>query len=101
MKDAEQILKETSRWYLLVALYHGGGFPVAEALLLSTLQAVPIQTDAQVVRAQLKYLEDKKLATTRRLPDGRITAAITAEGCDVYEYTAECPTGIARPEKYF
>lgn len=101
MKDNEQIQRETSRWILLMALYHGGGQPVAEALLLSTLQAVPIQTDPAVIRAQLRYLESADLALITKMPDGRIMAAITQKGCDVYEYTAQCPAGIARPEKYW
>ncbi|MBW7863082.1 MAG: hypothetical protein GX580_02755 [Candidatus Hydrogenedens sp.] len=101
IKPIEQTQKEAARWYLLVALYHGGGNHVAEAVLLSTIQAVPIQTDAAVIRAQLKYLESAGLAQICKLPDGRITAAITQSGCDVYEYNADCPPGIARPRKYY
>lgn len=101
MKTAEQTQKETARWYLLVALYHGGGYPVAEALLLSTIQAVPIQSDASVIRAQLKYLESSGLAKVEALPHGTVLASITQKGCDVYEYNADCPPGIARPAKAY
>ena len=101
MKDPEQIQRETSRWVLLMALYYGGGQPVAESLLLSTIQAVPIQSDPAIIRAQLRYLESAGLAEITKLPDGRIMAAITQKGCDVHEYTAECPAGIGRPAKYW
>ncbi len=101
MKDNDQIQRETSRWIILMALYQGGGYPVAEGILLSTVQAVPLQSDPAVIRAQLKYLESAGLADITKLPDGRITAAITQKGCDVYEYTDDCPTGIGRPQKYW
>ncbi len=101
MKEFEQNERETSRWVLLMALYHGGGFPVAEALLLSTLHAVPLRADAATVRAQLKYLESAHLAEITEHPDGRVSAAVTQTGVDVYEYNTECPAGIARPKKYW
>jgi hypothetical protein len=101
MKELEQSERETSRWVILMALYHGGGYPVAEALLLSVLDAVPLRADPTTVRAQLKYLKSAELADITQHPDGRISAAITSMGVDVYEYNVQCPAGIARPKKYW
>lgn len=101
MKSPEQTEREHARWTMLMALYHGGGQPVAERLLLSVLEAVPVKADAGVVRAHLRYLEDCGLARLHEAPDGRVTGAITHGGMDVIEYNADCPPGIARPRKYW
>ena len=101
MKPLDQSERETARWIALDALYHGGGYEVAERLILSVLQAVPLNCTAADVRAHLGYLESLHLARVVKLPDGGRLAAITSVGTDVVEYNADCPAGIARPKKYW
>ncbi|MEO1752030.1 hypothetical protein [Thiofaba sp. EF100] len=101
MKTIEQSERETARWIVLSALYHGAGIPVAERLVLSVLEAVPIKATASDVRTHLHFLESAGMAHVKRLPDGGWVAEITKAGMDVVEYTADCPAGIARPVKYW
>ncbi len=101
MKTIEQSERETARWVTLDALYHGGGYPVGERLILSVLEAVPVRATAADVRGHLTYLGSSGLAEVERLPDGTWTARITRHGMDVVEYNAECPAGISRPKKYW
>lgn len=101
MKTIEQSERETARWVTLGALYHGAGYPVAERLILSVLEAVPVRSSAADVRAHLSYLETAGLARVERLPDGTWTASVNRHGMDVVEYNADCPAGIARPKKYW
>lgn len=61
-KAIEQTERETARWVALDALYHGGGYPVAERLILSVLEAVPLRASAADIRAHLAYLESAGLA---------------------------------------
>lgn len=100
-KAIDQSERETSRWVSLDALYHGGGYDVAERLVLAVLEAVPLRATAADVRAHLSYLESLGLCRVTQLPDGRRMAAITSRGTDVVEYNAECPPGVARPKKYW
>ena len=101
MKELEQSERETARWVTLHALYHGAGYPVAERLVLSVLEAVPIQASAGDVRAHLSYVASAGLASIEYLSNGTWVARITRAGMDVVEYNAECPVGIARPKKYW
>lgn len=101
MKTIEQSERETARWVALTALYHGASYPVAERLVLSVLEAVPIQSTAADVRSHLHFLSAAGLASIHRLPDGAQTACITKAGMDCVEYNADCPAGIARPQKYW
>lgn len=100
-KAIDQSEREIARWVTLDALYHGGGYDVAERLVLAVLEAVPIRATAADVRGHLNYLESLGLCRVSSLPDGRRLAAITSSGTDVVEYNAECPPGIARPKKYW
>lgn len=101
MKEVDQSERETARWVLLNALYHGGDFPVAERVLLTVLEAVPIKATASDVRAHLAYLQSSGLVKVQHLPHGTWCATITRDGTDVVEYNSDCPAGIARPKKYW
>jgi len=101
MKPIEQSQRETARWVALSALYHGAGYPLAERVILSVLESVPIMATAADVRQHLHFLDAAGLAAVTRHSDGTWTARITKAGMDCVEYTAECPTGIARPQRYW
>jgi hypothetical protein len=102
MKTLEQSTRETARWITLVALYQAVGVQTSERLILSILQAVPLQTSAAETRAVIEFLCRAGLAETHRSPTGEVTATLTKEGIDLVEYNADCPPGIARPaHKYW
>ena len=101
MKTIEQSQRETARWVALTALYNGAGFPLAERVILSVLEAVPIHATAADVRQHLHFLDTAGMATVHKQPDGTWTACITKDGMDCVEYNATCPAGIARPQKYW
>lgn len=101
MKDLEQSEREMARWVVLQALYHGDGNLVAERLILSVLEAVPIKASASDVRAYLSYVASAGLAQVEQFNHGAWGARITRTGVDVVEYNSECPAGIARPKKYW
>lgn len=101
MKSLEQNERETARWVALNALYNGAGYPLAERVILSVLEAVPIRSTAADVRQHLHFLETAGLARIDKHPDGTWTACITKQGIDCVEYNIPTPAGIARPHKYW
>ncbi len=99
--DEERILRETARWYILVCVNAGRPHPVAEPLILSTLQGIPLQVSARDLRRELDYLEDRGLLTLARNEAAPWSAEITRDGVDLVEYTTPLQPGIARPKKYW
>lgn len=99
--DMEKNRREAIRWYVLIAVNSGRPEPVAETLILSAIQSVPIQCTALELRRELDYLADRDLVDLKRHEGAPWTAALTRNGVDVVEYTVECDPGIARPKKYW
>ncbi len=99
--DTGKNRRELIRWYVMVAIYAGRPDHVAEPLILSTIQSVPIQCTAMELRQELDYLEERGLAELERLEGAVWTAKLTRDGIDVYEYTKPVEPGIARPKKYW
>ena len=99
--DIDKNRRELIRWYVMVAIYAGRPEPVAEPLILSTIQSVPIQCTALELRRELDYLEERGLAELKRIEGARWQAKLTRDGVDVYEYTKPVEPGIARPPKYW
>ncbi|OHC35501.1 MAG: hypothetical protein A2Y50_09080 [Pseudomonadales bacterium RIFCSPLOWO2_12_59_9] len=99
--DYEKIRRENIRWHILVAANAGAPQPVAETLILSAIQSIPVECTALELRRQLDYLADRGLVELKRHEGAPWTADLTREGADVVEYTIECDPGIARPRKYW
>jgi len=85
----------------MVAINAGSPYPVAEPLILSAIQTVPIECTALELRRQLDYLGDRGLVKLKRLEGGPWTAELTRHGVDFFEYTIDAEPGIARPKKYW
>ena len=98
--DIERTQRDTIRWYILVAINSGRPYPVAEPLLLSAIQTIPIECTAMALRRELDYLADRKLIDLKRLEGAPWIAELTSAGVDVVEYTVDVHPGIARPKKY-
>ena len=99
--DMDRTRRETIRWVALDAIYHGRPYAVAEPLILSAIQGVPVQCTALELRRELDYLAERGLATLNRLEGAPWTAELTRAGVDVVEYTIAVEPGIARPKKYW
>jgi hypothetical protein len=99
--DMERARREQIRWIVLDALNHGRPYAVAEPLVLSAIQGVPIQCTALDLRRELGYLEDRGLVELNKLEGAPWTAKLTRTGVDVVDYTAPVEPGIARPKKYW
>lgn len=99
--DMEKARRESIRWHVLVAVHSGAPHPVAESLILSAIQSIPIECTALELRRQLDYLADRKLLDLKRHEGAPWSAELTRHGVDVVEYTVECDAGIARPKKYW
>lgn len=99
--DLERSRRETIRWQILVALNAGRPERVAETLILSAIQSIPIECTARELRRELAYLEDRKLVVLDRLEGAPWTAELTRHGVDFVEYTISAEPGIARPPKYW
>lgn len=97
----EKTRRETIRWEILRALNAGRPESVAELLVLSAIQAIPIECTARELRRELDYLEERELIRLKRLEGAPWLADLTRYGVDVFEYTVECDPGIARPKKYW
>lgn len=99
--DMEKTRRETIRWHALVAINAGSPEPVAETLILSAIQSIPVECTALELRRQLDYLEDRKLVELVRNEGAPWTASLTRHGTDFVEYTIAAEPGIARPKKYW
>lgn len=99
--DVERARRESVRWYILVALNSGRPEAVSEALVLSAIQAIPIQCTALELRREMDYLEDRKLVQLKRHEGAPWLAELTRYGVDIVEYTIDCDPGISRPKKYW
>ena len=99
--DMEKARREAVRWHILVALNSGRPEAVAETLILSAIQAIPLQCTALELRREMDYLADRELITLKRNEAAPWTADLTRHGVDIVEYTAQCDPGIARPKKYW
>lgn len=99
--DMEKARREAIRWQILVVLNSGRPEAVAETLILSAIQAIPLQCTALELRRELDYLRDRELATIERHDGAPWLADLTRHGVDVVEYTVDCDPGIARPRKYW
>ena len=99
--DMERNRREAIRWHILVAVNAGSPHPVAESLILSAIQSIPVECTALELRRQLDYLEDRRLAHLGRHEGAPWTAGLTRHGVDFVEYTIDAEPGIARPKKYW
>lgn len=99
--DMERARREHIRWIVLDALNHGRPYEVAEPLILSAIQGVPIQCTALDLRREIAYLEQRGLVEIKRLEGAPWTAELTRAGIDVAEYAIPVEPGIARPKKYW
>lgn len=99
--DMERATREAIRWYILVALDAGRPSAVAEALILPTLQSVPLPVTGMCLRRELDYLADRGLVTVSGKEGPIWVAELTRHGVDVVEYTVECEPGVGRPKKYW
>ncbi len=99
--DMERTRRESIRWHIMVAVNSGRPEPVAEPLILSAIQSIPIECTALELRRELDYLADRKLVDLQRLEGVPWIAGLTRYGVDVVEYTLPVDPGIARPKKYW
>lgn len=99
MYDIARAERETLRWILLSALWHARPYGCNEHVLTRTAQDIPLRVTPDLVRRELHYLEGRKLVKTNQ--KGPLwQAEITPDGEDIVDYRADCPPGIARPEKW-
>jgi hypothetical protein len=99
--DMEKARREQIRWIVLDALNHGRPYEVAEPLILSAIQGVPVQCTAMELRREIDYLEERGLIEVRKLEGASWLARLTRHGVDIVEYTINVEPGIARPKKYW
>ena len=99
--DQDRVRRETIRWLVLDAVNHGSPHEVAETLILSAIQSVPVQVTALELRQQIDYLAKRELVEVERHEGAPWTVRLTRHGVDVVEYTVPVEPGIARPKKYW
>lgn len=97
--DIARAERESLRWIILAALWHGRPYGVTETVLLLTARDIPLRATTDQVRAEMAHLEKRGLLSLGR--DGPVWyAEISAEGEAVVDYRAPAPVGIARPERW-
>lgn len=99
--DMERSRRESIRWHIMVAANSGRPEPVAEPLILSAIQSIPVQCTALELRREMDYLEARGLVGLTRNEGAPWTVDLTRHGVDFVEYTVEAEPGIARPRKYW
>lgn len=99
--DMDRARRESIRWHIMVAVNSGRPEPVAEPLVLSAIQSIPIECTALELRREMDYLADRRLLDLKRLEGAPWLAELTRHGVDFVEYTIAAEPGIARPKKYW
>lgn len=99
--DLGKAQREEIRWRILKVLDAGRPLPVAETLILTTLQDVSLPVSPHGLRRELDYLAERKLVVITARDTPTWTAQLTHYGIDIVEYTTECFPGIARPKKWY
>ncbi|MFI3218344.1 MAG: hypothetical protein QX189_04415 [Methylococcales bacterium] len=101
MSDYEKIRRETMRWAILLTLNNSQPIGVYESIILTIVRSeYPDATQNEVLK-HLNYLSERELIHADKQPDGRWYCKLARYGVDVVEYTVNCESGIARPEKYY
>lgn len=98
--DMQRTLTETIRWNVLAAANSARPALVSEMLVLSMIQAIPIECEAIDLRREFDYLEGRGLISVKRLEVAPWLIGLSWEGVDLVDYTTESVPGIARPKKY-
>jgi hypothetical protein len=101
MVDLEKHQREYLRWFALMTMNIGRPEGVAEHLILTAAQAVPLPATSLALRRELDYLEERGLIKISNKQNGMWLCTLTRDGIDVVEYTVDCDPGIARPKKYW
>ena len=97
--DIARAERETLRWIILTALWHGRPYGVNEYVLQMTSRDIPLRVTADQVRSELASLEKRGLVKVGR--DGPIWwGELTADGEAVVDYRSPAPIDIARPRKW-
>lgn len=89
------------RWHIMNALDKARPIGAIDMLLLDVMREIYPDATANELHSQMDYLERQKVIDIKRQPSGHWHGCLTAEGVDVVEYTSDCPSGIARPVKYW
>lgn len=93
--------RENLRWLVILTLNNARPLGAREGLILTVARAeFPDATELEL-RKELAYLDERRLITLTKEPDGRQHARLTNHGVDLAEYTMDCSPGIARPVKYW
>ncbi len=98
--DLEKARREEMRWRILKVLDAGRPLPVAETLILTTLQDVSLPVSPHGLRRELDYLADRKLIIVQGRDTPTWQACLTHYGVDLVEYSVDCFPGIARPKRW-
>ncbi len=99
--DLLKVRRESLRWHLLNALDKARPLGALDILLLDVVRCIYADATANELHAQLDYLHGHHFVELTKRPDGHWHAKLTHIGIDVVEYVADCPVGIARPDKYW
>ena len=99
--DIEKAQRESLRWLILTCLNAARPIGTSEAIILSAIQAVPLDMTMMELRRELTYLEDRQLITITGKGSPSWHAELNYHGIDVVEYTVDCHPGIARPKKWW
>lgn len=101
MTDHIKARREYIRWVLLQGMYNARPIGAGEGMLLSIIQAIPVESSPLEIRRELDYLEGRELVEIVRDPSGPWRASVTRHGVDYVEYNIDSQPGISRPPKYW
>lgn len=97
--DVARAERETLRWVLVTALWHGRPYGCNESLLLACAHDIPVRATSADLRRELAWLHSHGLASVAK--DGPVwSACLSSMGEDVYDYRADAPAGLARPPRW-
>ncbi|MDD3938032.1 cytoplasmic protein [Rhodoferax sp.] len=97
--DHDRAEREFLRWVILLALWHARPYGCSEHVIMGACRDIPIRVTFDQVRQEIHSLGKRGLVDVKN--DAPIwSAELSASGEAVVDYRADCPSDIARPNRW-
>ena len=95
----DPVLLPSLRWTIMRTIMVGGHLGATDRMCKEVAAAEFMGVTRQLVRNEIKYLEDRGLVDVTRSEVAAWRMTLNRHGRDIVDYTVPCLPGIARPER--
>ncbi len=95
----DPVLLPSLRWTIMRTIMVGGHLGATDRMCKEVAAAEFMGVTRQLVRNEIKYLEDRGLTDVTRSEVSAWRMTLNRHGRDIVDYTVPCLPGIARPER--